>query len=148
VIGGGGMDSFKLQILTPAKEIFDGDVNSISLDIISGRVQILPRHTAFVSGVVPSVVKIVGNNSARYAAVSEGFFEFHDNTGLLLADSVEWAEEIDRERAKNAYEKAIEDSSKKDEKTDVKRAKRALMRAKARMRAAEMKNVEYNGKEQ
>jgi F-type H+-transporting ATPase subunit epsilon len=138
------MDSFKLQILTPVKESFSGDVQSIIFDIISGRIQILARHADLASGVVPSVVKIEGENSTRYAAVSEGFFEFHDNSALLLVDSSEWAEEIDLDRAKEALERANERmDNKDDDKIDKDRAKRALIRARARLKAAEMKDIKH-----
>jgi F-type H+-transporting ATPase subunit epsilon len=133
------MAKFKLEIVTPERRFFDGEVEGISLDTLSGRIQILANHIAYASGLLPSVVKIKQDGQNKYAVVSGGFIQFMNNEAMVLADSAEWPEEIDVERAKEAYERAEARLKAKDDNIDKKRAKMALLRASARLKVAEVK---------
>ena len=74
------MSSFHLQIVTPDGLFYDGQAESLNLRAAQGGLTILPRHTNFVT-----------NGEVR-----------------LIATTFEWAEDIDRERAKSALARAEE----------------------------------------
>ena len=60
-----------------------------------------------------------------------------NNNILILADSLELADEIDVERAKNAKFRAETRLDKKEEGTDIERAQKALQRAVNRLKIVE-----------
>lgn len=133
------MANFKLEIVTPERKFFEGQVEAISIDTLSGRIQILANHTSYASGLLPSVIKITKADGNKFAVVTGGFIQFMNNEAMVLADSAEWPEEVDAERAKEAYDRAKQRVDAKGEKVDKQRAKMALLRATARLKASEVK---------
>ncbi|EYE89830.1 F0F1 ATP synthase subunit epsilon [Fervidicella metallireducens AeB] len=133
------MAAFNFKLITPEKVFFEGEVNSVSMNSITGRVQILANHVGYATGVLPCIIKIVVNNETKKAVVSGGFFQISDNKGVLFADSAEWPEEVDIERAKRAMERAKNRLESKDKNLDVERAKLALLRAMTRLKITEIK---------
>jgi F-type H+-transporting ATPase subunit epsilon len=93
------MKEFTLEIITPEGTFFNEDVNSVSLDVTFGRIQILANHVPFISRVLPSAAKLEGKNGKKLFAVMEGFIQFDNNHAVILTDAVEWADNIDRQRA-------------------------------------------------
>ena len=89
------MSSFHLQIVTPDGLFYDGQAESLNLRAAQGGLTILPRHTNFVTTVGMGPAKVVLDGNARTAAEVR-----------LIATTFEWAEDIDRERAKSALERA------------------------------------------
>lgn len=133
------MATYKLEIVTPERKFFNGVVEAISIETLSGRIQILANHTPYASGLLPSVIKINQADGNKFAVVTGGFIQFMNNEAMILADSAEWPEEVDTDRAKEAYERAKQRIDAKDDKVDKKRAKLALLRAAARLKASEVK---------
>lgn len=87
------MKNFKLQILTPRGEFYNNDAFAISIDTISGRVQILANHIPYVSGIKSSKIKIKNSDGERYASVSEGLLCFSNNNALIFVDTAKWSNE-------------------------------------------------------
>lgn len=87
------MKNFMLQIMTPGSEFYNDNVLSVSLDTIAGRIQILAGHIPYISGVLPSKIKINTENGERYGIISEGFLSFSENNALLFTDTAEWADD-------------------------------------------------------
>lgn len=132
------MAKFEIEIVTPERKFFKGEVESINLTTLDGKVQILANHIPYVTGLVPGIIKIVENGKEKVASLSGGFIQFADNKGLILADAAEWPQEIDINRATEAKERA--ESRLKDRKSDsdldIARAELALHRAIARISAS------------
>ena len=64
-----------------------------------------------------------------------GFVEILQDKVTILAETVEWPEEIDEARAEASKNRAIERLKSKTPETDVARAETALQRAIARIQA-------------
>ena len=96
------MSSFHLQIVTPDGLFYDGQAESLNLRAAQGGLTILPRHTNFVTTVGMGPAKVVLDGNARTAACIGGI----NGEVRLIATTFEWAEDIDRERAKSALERA------------------------------------------
>jgi len=64
-----------------------------------------------------------------------GFVEILQGSVTILAEVIEWADEIDEKRAEKALDRAQERLRVKDPKTDIARAETALLRAMARINA-------------
>jgi len=129
--------SFHLEIITPKRIVYKGEVTSFSAPGIEGGFQVLHSHAPLLSSLKIGEVKIVdanGNNS-RYA-VSGGFVEVRDNQVLLLAETAERTDEIDSDRANAAMDRAKKRLEEKKADIDVERAKLALYRAMNRLKIA------------
>ena len=98
------MSSFHLQIVTPDGLFYDGQAESLNLRAAQGGLTILPRHTNFVTTVGMGPAKVVLEGKSRIAAC----IGVINGEVRLIATTFEWAEDIDRERAKSALARAEE----------------------------------------
>ena len=80
----------QLDILTPEKKIYSGNVYGIQLPGISGSFEILDKHAPMVSALGKGNMKLLmdksGNNAIRYD-VSGGFIEVLGNKVTVLVES-------------------------------------------------------------
>jgi F-type H+-transporting ATPase subunit epsilon len=82
-----------LEILTPEKKIFSGDVYGVLLPGISGKFEVLDKHAPIVSALGNGILKVLNdnkNNSHSYS-IKSGFVEVINNKTTVL---VEGAEEL------------------------------------------------------
>lgn len=132
--------SFYLEIVTPRRVAFKGDVVSFSAPGVVGGFQVLKNHAALLSSIKVGEVKLTDAAGKEYHyATSGGFVEVHDNTVVLLAETAERADEIDIERAKSARERAKKRLAEKEATLDAARATLSLQRAQNRLHIAEIK---------
>ncbi|MFI5253490.1 MAG: F0F1 ATP synthase subunit epsilon [Bacteroidota bacterium] len=129
--------TFILEIVTPRKVVFNGEVESFSAPGIVGGFQVLYNHAPLLSATTVGEVKVVDakGNSVRYAT-GGGFVEVKKNHVVMLADSAEKPTEIDLARAERAKERAEKRLVARQEKLDFDRARLALARAINRIRIA------------
>ncbi len=131
--------SFHLEIVTPRRVVFNGEVSSFSAPGVAGGFQVLFNHAPLLALLKIGIVKITeaGSQESLYA-ISGGFAEVRDNKVILLAETAERTDEIDAERAKAARDRAQKRILEKIEKIDVERAKLALFRARNRLKIADI----------
>jgi F-type H+-transporting ATPase subunit epsilon len=79
----------KLQILTPDKAVFDGEVEALLVPGTSGPFEILKDHAPILSTLSKGDLRIKANGKETYFNVSGGFVEFHQNQAVVLAETVE-----------------------------------------------------------
>lgn len=124
----------KLSILTPDKNFYSGEVTKISTDSTSGGIEILDRHMSMITMLRPSATTFKDINGGLYKAfISSGILKVKNHEVEILCDAAEWPDEIKRERAEAAKERAEKRLSNK-ENIDVKRAEMALYRSLIRLR--------------
>jgi F-type H+-transporting ATPase subunit epsilon len=126
---------FKLEIVTPQKNVFSGSVESFSAPGTSGGFQILHNHAPFLTTITIGEVKLrnADGNELAYST-SGGFVEVSNNIVTFLADTAERKDEVDIERAKAAKMRAEERLRKREEDINIARARAALARAINRLR--------------
>src|SRR5258706_6015981 len=96
-----------LDIVTPAKIIYSDDVKSFTAPGVEGSFQILPRHAAFITTIAIGPVKFVTKEGeTRRFATSGGTVEVHDNKITMLAETIEFSDDIDLSRAEEATQRA------------------------------------------
>ncbi|SHE29525.1 ATP synthase F1 subunit epsilon [Caloramator proteoclasticus] len=134
------MAKFSLEIVTPDRRFFKGEVDSLIVSSLVGKMQFLANHTPYVAALLPDVIKITQNGFNKYAVIAGGFIEFIDNKAIIMADAAEWPEEIDRERAEEELDRARKKLQAKDENIDYLKAKLKLMKATARLKASDIMN--------
>lgn len=134
------MTEFKLKILTPEGVVYDGMAESIIVRTTVGDKGILAKHEPYVAalGIGQAKVRIGGN--VRIGAVSSGIVEVTKECTTVLAQSFEWADEIDVKRAENAQKLAEERMEQyKDDKRNLDIAEYKLKRAINRINTANIK---------
>jgi len=130
--------TFALSFDTPERVIFEGSVISLIAPGTIGYLEILAHHAPIITTLVPGKVTItLENQEKKIFAVSGGFLKVVNNNASLLVDAAEFASQINPEQAKNAIQKAEELLKSDDPKVDIPRAKKALARAKNRLKIYE-----------
>ncbi len=76
-----------LEILTPEKKIYSGEVYGVQLPGISGLFEILDRHAPLVSALKKGNLKILRdkNNFSQYS-IQSGFVEVLNNKATVLVE--------------------------------------------------------------
>jgi F-type H+-transporting ATPase subunit epsilon len=79
----------KIEIITPDKKIFEGEIKSVRVPGKKGSFQVLKDHAPIISTLENGSVWIVDqeNNEIKYE-ISGGVIEVKVNRIILLADSV------------------------------------------------------------
>jgi F-type H+-transporting ATPase subunit epsilon len=129
--------TFHLEIITPQRVVFKGEITGCSAPGALGGFQILYNHAPLLSSLEIGEVKITesGKGVKRYA-VSGGFLEVRNNNVVLLADTAECTDEIDRIRAEAARDRANKLIIERKPETDIERARLSLKRALNRLKIA------------
>ncbi len=127
---------FHLEIRTPQKLIYDGDVSSVKAPGELGSFEILPGHIPFLTVLETGEIRIRETDTPQSLAVSGGVFEVLRTGVTVLSDTAEWAHEIDVERAETALQRAQEHLASGDSGINRERAEAALERAKNRVKVA------------
>jgi F-type H+-transporting ATPase subunit epsilon len=137
IFGGVIMASaYPLEIVTPDKNFFEGDVEMVIVRTAEGDVGILNDHEPLVAPVSIGSVRVKIDGKFKDAACSGGFLCVEEDKTTIVTDCAEWADEIDANRAKAALDRAQKRLEKKDEDLDTLRAKIALNKAINRIRVS------------
>ena len=77
-----------LQIITPDKKVFDGEVKLVQVPGSKGSFQILKNHAPIISTLDPGDVKIIdGEDKTSFISISGGVIEVKNNKIIILAES-------------------------------------------------------------
>ncbi len=132
------MKAFELQIVTPDREVFNGQAESVLVPTSEGVIEILAGHIDYMAAIVIGKIRVTSASQDRLAACSDGFMTVSGGSVRIVCTTFEFADEIDVERANTAKEKAEQRlATKLDERTE-KLVKAKLMRALNRIRIAEL----------
>ena len=105
----------------------------VEFNTTEGEIGVLKGHVPTTVIISPGILTITEAEETKEAALHAGFAEILQNEVVILAEIIEWPEEIDEERAKRARERAEERLRTKTPETDILRAETALQRAMARI---------------
>lgn len=83
------MADFRLQIVTPERVVFDGEVTSIIAPGAAGYLGILAHHAPLLTTLKAGKLTVRRGTDVREYSVSGGFLEVRDNVATLLVDSIE-----------------------------------------------------------
>ena len=127
---------FTLKIITPDRMFYEGVADMVEFNTTEGEIGIYKNHIPMTVIIKPGVLTITDRETQTKAALHAGFVEILQDGVTILAEVIEWADEIDEDRAEKALDRAQERLRAKDPKTDIARAETALLRAIARINAA------------
>lgn len=126
-------NSFLLRIITPDRIFYENQVQMVEFNTTEGEIGVLPGHIPLTVIVKPGILDITEAEGDKVAALHAGFAEILPEQVTILAEIIEWPEEIDVERAEAAKERAEERLRSRTPETDLARAETALQRAVARI---------------
>ena len=130
-------ETMKLQVITPDKEFFHGDVSMVELNTADGELGVYPPHIPLTTAAAPGVLKIHQDGQVKKAALLSGFLQILPEKMTILAEVCEWPEEIDGARANEARIRAERRLAEHSPETDIARAEAALRRALVRLSLVE-----------
>ena len=131
------MPDFQLDIVTPQRTVYSGAVESLRAPGSEGGFGVLARHLPMLGALqVGPVYFVEEGGTARLMAISGGFAEVQRDHVTLLAETAEFSDGIDVERARAARDRAQEHLGNKSDEIDAARAAAALTRALNRLRVA------------
>jgi len=130
-------DRLTLEVATPLRLVVAETVDELVAPGSQGYFGVLPGHAAFLTTLgIGELVYRVGRDE-HYLAVAGGFAEVRNDKVIVLADSAERPEEIDRARAEGARDRAERRLAGRGESdVDYARAIAALARALIRLQTA------------
>jgi len=77
-----------LEILTPEKKVFEGEVTAATFPGADGSFQVLDHHAPLISLLKEGVVEYKGKEGAKNVTISGGVVEVLKNKVILLATGV------------------------------------------------------------
>ena len=130
-------DRLTLEIATPMRLVVAEAVDEVVAPGSEGYFGVLPGHAPFLTTLGIGEISYRMGRDEFHLAVSGGFAEVRNDKVIVLADTAERPEEIDRARAERARERAEQrlDGRSQDE-IDYARASAALMRAVTRQQVS------------
>jgi len=128
------MSTFNLNVVAPAGQILDREVEFAVLPSEEGELGILANHAPLIAALQAGVIRYKEEGKENRLAVSGGFVEVVANKASVLATAAEKADNIDVDRALAAKERAEQRLKEKTPDVDVLRAEMALKRAVARLK--------------
>ncbi len=134
--------TFQLSILTPEHAFFQGPVEMLVVHATDGKIQILPEHAPTVVSLAEGELSLRdGKGQERWAAASDGFMTVTQDNVVVMLQSAEWPEDIDRVRSDRAERRAREALLQKQDRQSYLMNQAMLLRAMTRLRVSGRKNV-------
>jgi ATP synthase, F1 epsilon subunit (delta in mitochondria) len=131
-------DELMLEIVTPEKMAFSGNVEDVTIPGTEGEFGVLRGHEAFLTSVDIGQLVFTKNNKKTHYAVNTGYAEVTANKVTVLIETAERSDYIDKNRARRAKENAearLEKIAKDSD--EFEKARAALIRAIVRLNVAE-----------
>lgn len=124
---------FSFLIMSPDGHHYEDEAELLNVKLTDGQIGILKNRAPLIGIIDVCLLNYLKDGKRSYIAVGGGVLEVNNNKVLIMADSFETREQIDKaraERAKARAEKRIEAYKKNhDSSIDLKRAEIALRKA-------------------
>ncbi|HEY7365421.1 MAG TPA: F0F1 ATP synthase subunit epsilon [Methylomirabilota bacterium] len=130
-------DGLTLEIATPTRLVVSDSVDEVVVPGQEGYFGVLPGHAPFLSTLGIGELTYRKGREEFHLAVAGGFCEVRNDKVIVLADTAERPEDIDRDRAERARQRAEQRlAGRIPEEIDYTRAAAALARALTRLHVA------------
>ncbi len=126
-------NTFQIRIITPERVFYEGEAEMVEFNTTEGEIGIYPGHIPLTVIIKPGILRIHEKEGERIAALHAGFAEILPDKISILAEIIEWPDEIDEKRALDALQRAQDRLKDRYENLDIARAETALQRAMARI---------------
>ena len=131
----GLMEKFVLNITASSGEFFQGECESLTLPTADGQYGVQAGHSPVLVALEMGIMQFTVNGETRNVLVGDGIAEVTPAYVVLLVDSAERPEDIDKNRAEAARIRAEERLQHKQSMHEYYQSKIALNRAMQRLQA-------------
>ncbi|MDR2943266.1 MAG: ATP synthase F1 subunit epsilon [Treponema sp.] len=129
---------FNFEVHTPCRLFYSGRVQAITLALEDGEIGIYANHCPFTARSVTGVLRVQDENGGwRSAFVCSGILEVKEHKNVLMVESAEWPEEINREQVLEYKRQAEETLKDTHLKFEIDKAKKKLRHAECRLKVLE-----------
>jgi len=130
------MAELTLEVATPTRLVVAETVDEVVVPGSEGYFGVLPGHAPLLATLGIGELMYRKDTAQYYLALTGGFAEVRNDKVIVLAENAERPDEIDRERAQRAKERAERLLSGREPDVDYARAQAALTRAVIRLQVA------------
>jgi F-type H+-transporting ATPase subunit epsilon len=129
------MADLTLEVATPTRLVVTETVDEVVAPGTEGYFGVLPGHAPFLTTLGVGELTYRRGREERHLAIAGGFAEVRNDKVIVLADTAEYPEEIDRARAERARARAEQRliGRASEAEIDYERAARSLARAQIRL---------------
>lgn len=132
--------TFYLEMVSPQDVFFSGNARQVILPGVDGAYGVLPNHEPMVTAIMAGIVRYQDEaGNWQEAVASDGCVEVIPERVIVLAATLERPEDIDRNRALAAKQRAEERLRQKQSQYEYYQTQAALARALARLKAKPIK---------
>ncbi len=124
--------TFQLDIVTPTSIISEGQVEYLRAPSTDGLFGVKKGHASSMILMDIGEIKIIKDGKEVFYATNGGFADIRPEGVMLLVETAERNDEIDKERAAKAFQRAKDRL--KDDSTNLHRAKAAINRSRNRLK--------------
>ncbi len=129
-------EKMNLEIVTPERSLFSGEVDEINVPAVQGYLGILPGHAPLLSELRVGVISYRQGTEESHLFCSWGFLEILEDRVSVLAEKAEAADQIDVEQARTDQREAEQLLRSGDEGTDHAEALLKMREAATRLEVA------------
>ena len=129
-------DLLALEVATPTRLVVAETVHEVVVPGSQGYFGVLPGHAPLLATLGVGELMYRKGDTQYHLALTGGFAEVRNDKVIILAENAERPEEVDRERALRAKERAERRLEGREADVDFARAQAALMRALIRLQVA------------
>jgi len=129
---------FNFEVHTPRRLFFSGKVQAITISLEDGEIGIYANHSPFSAHSVTGTLRIKDEGGNwRTAFVCGGVLEVKEHKNVLMVESADWPEEINREYVLESKKQAEEILKETHLRFEIDKAKKKLHHAECRLKVLE-----------
>ena len=128
---------FSLEIITPRGIYLSEEVDSLTIKMTTGYRTFLAGHMPLIGSLAYAPMHLLKDGKVENFAVHGGAINVTKEKVSVVCNAIERADEIDKDRALAAKERAEKRLAEKDPNIDLKRAQLALQRSLIRLEVLE-----------
>ncbi len=116
------MKTFSLSIVTPEREVFNEEIDAVSVPEVGGRIMVLPRHTKLFAALSEGSIKIIQGAKEHLLAIGGGFIDVNGNGVTILVSRAVHAHELNEveiEKAKRTAQELLVKATKGIERAEA-----------------------------
>src|ERR687896_797739 len=96
----------RLEIVTPERQAFEGDVDSVVCPGVEGELGVLPHHAPLLTTLGIGELRIRRGGQEELFAIAGGFLQVRPDKVVVMAETADLAGEIDLQKAEEARREA------------------------------------------
>ncbi len=100
--------SFHVEVVAADEKLYSGEATFVIAQTTSGELGVLANHEPLLGQLVPGGFVVIDEEGGKrlYAAVQGGFLSVTGESVTILAESAQWADDIDAAAERSALEAA------------------------------------------